>query len=355
MRLPKIRTSTIQRIESLESVAEGDERSIRTGQKDVARAVSSLPPVLWAQSDLLAAGQPLHPWGKLRPGDIPRHPGADPQVRRGESRKRDKRMKCLNLGCGNRYHKTWTNVDFFADSDYVIAHNLLRGIPYPDSTFEVVYHSHVLEHFSRPHAVEFTKECWRVLKPGGIIRIAVPDLESIIHEYQKWLDLAQKGDKAAQANYDWIMLELYDQAVRNYGGGEMGKYLLQENVPNEVYVRERMGSFFDAIRQPQPTSNLKAILKQSPLFKTIRNALMNSNLLGLQSFRISKFRLSGEVHQWMYDRYSLSRLLSQCGFKNGKVCHADESGIPKWTDNNLDTEPDGSIYKPDSLYLEATK
>ncbi len=55
----------------------------------------------------------------------------------------------LNLGCGTRYHPAWTNVDMVSKSEHVLAHNLREGIPFPDAHFEVVYHSHVLEHFTR--------------------------------------------------------------------------------------------------------------------------------------------------------------------------------------------------------------
>ncbi|MFN9648236.1 MAG: methyltransferase domain-containing protein, partial [Pseudanabaena sp.] len=58
-------------------------------------------------------------------------------------------MKLLNLGCGHRFHSAWTNIDFRSNNENVIAHNLLKGIPFPDQSFDVIYHSHVLEHFSR--------------------------------------------------------------------------------------------------------------------------------------------------------------------------------------------------------------
>jgi len=282
-------------------------------------------------------------------------------------------MKFLNLGCGNRYHKggEWINIDFVSRHEDVIAHDLLKGIPFPDNYFDAVYHSHVLEHFSRTDAASFLRECHRVLKPGGIIRIAVPDLEAIIDHYQKWLYLAIEGDTNAKANYDWIMLELYDQCVRNYGGGEMGKYLMQDYVPNEDFVRERLGSFFDIIResthnraQPAHLLTLKSIVKKIVPF-SIRQLLvrsirqlsesMRNKILGERYRQIGEYRLSGEVHQWMYDRFSLSRLLRQSGFVDCKVYNASESRIPGWKDFHLDTEPDGRVYKPDSLFLEAVK
>ncbi|MCS7029371.1 MAG: methyltransferase domain-containing protein [Bacteroidia bacterium] len=86
---------------------------------------------------------------------------------------------------------------------------------------EVVYHSHVLEHFSKSDGKKFLQECYRVLKPNGIIRIDILDLERIVKEYLKNLELALQGNTQAQYKYEWIMLEMYDQAVRARSGGDM--------------------------------------------------------------------------------------------------------------------------------------
>ena len=74
-----------------------------------------------------------------------------------------------------------------------------------------------------------------------------------------------------------------------------------------------------------------------------------------ETLQIGRFRQQGEVHQWMYDRLSLQRLLEQCGFIDIVQRNASESYLPDWSSFNLDTEQDGSIYKPDSLFMEAIK
>src|SRR5689334_18953207 len=85
----------------------------------------------------------------------------------------------LNLGCGYHYSSApeWINVDFVATGGGVQPHNLLDGIPFPDNSFDLVYHSHVLEHFTKNDGECFIAECFRVIKPGGFIRVAIPDLE----------------------------------------------------------------------------------------------------------------------------------------------------------------------------------
>ena len=158
-------------------------------------------------------------------------------------------MRLLNLGCGSNYHKEWLNIDFISNNKIVKEYNLLNGIPYEDNQIDVVYHSHVLEHFSKEDGVNFIKECHRVLKKGGIIRIVVPDLETIAQEYLRNLKLAIDGNKMAGYDYDWIKLEMYDQTVRNVSGGNMKKYLFRDYIPNENYVMGRIGLEGKKIRE----------------------------------------------------------------------------------------------------------
>jgi hypothetical protein len=66
------------------------------------------------------------------------------------------------------------------------------------------------------------------------------------------------------------------------------------------------------------------------------------------------FRGSGEIHRWMYDRFSLSRPLAQAGFVEIKICKAYESTIPNFSSYNLDIFGN-FIRKPDSIYVEAIK
>lgn len=251
----------------------------------------------------------------------------------------DRRL--LNLGCGQCSHPNWINLDFTSSSDQVIAHDLMQGIPFEANSFDVVYHSHVLEHFPKSQAAFFLLECYRVLKPQGILRIAVSDLETLARSYLRWMEEALQGDQDAAQRYDWIMLKMFDQMVRNYSGGEMLKYWHQNPMPTEDYVVERMGSevkkIIDNVRSP------------------------NAKLLTLPDKHIAipeqigRFRLSDEIHQWMYDRYSLGKLLREAGFEKISVCQADQSAIDNFEEYQLDIMADGSVRKPDSLFMEATK
>ncbi|HEX9090989.1 MAG TPA: methyltransferase domain-containing protein [Anaerolineales bacterium] len=276
--------------------------------------------------------------------------------------------KYLNLGCGSRYHPDWINIDISPNGPAVIQHDLSRGIPLPDASCDVVYHTAVLEHLRPADAAAFLMECFRVLKTGGIVRVGVPDLEIICQLYLSRLAAALNGDEAAAHDYDWIMLELYDQAVREKSGGGMSDYLLQNPLPNETFVYERIGEegrqLVKALRQQDSLSKrsfpgflrrLRGGLRSLPKVakRRIPQWLLGAN--GKRALEIGRFRLAGEVHQWMYDRYSLARLLRLTGFHDPQLQGAGTSRIPNWTSFHLDTLPDGQAIKPDLFFMEAIK
>jgi predicted SAM-dependent methyltransferase len=275
----------------------------------------------------------------------------------------------LNLGCGGRFRDGWVNVNFTSTGRGVIEADLGKGVPFSDQSFDMIYHSHLLEHFSKADALVFLKDCFRVLRPGGVIRIAVPDLESITRNYLFALEKARAGTKGWDHNYEWMLLEMYDQVVRNQSGGEMARYLFNETIPNEPFVIDRCGAevryIIAAARKSR--SNTRAVIQSIPLKVRRLFSLLckprrwREGLLRLflgnefEALQIGRFRKGGEIHQWMYDSYSLGKLLADCGFIKAITRNANDSYLSNWSSYNLDTEPDGGVYKPDSLFVEAIK
>ena len=280
----------------------------------------------------------------------------------------------LNLGCGRRYHPDWINIDVAPRGPDVIQYDLSRGIPLSDLSVDVVYHSAVLEHMRCEDATAFMAECYRVLKSRGIVRVGVPDLENACRLYLSRLASSLNGDEAAAYDYDWIMLELFDQAVREKSGGYMVEYLRQNPLPHEQFVYERIGEegrqLVQTLRKRDSTVENS---KQDPVtaqdffhrlqmgVRTLQYVakryilwwLLGSD--GMRALDIGHFRLAGEVHQWMYDRYSLARLLRCAGFHNPQLQDASTSQIPNWTGFHLDTLPNGQVIKPDLFFMEAIK
>jgi predicted SAM-dependent methyltransferase len=242
-------------------------------------------------------------------------------------------LMMLNLGCGGHDHPDWINLDIAPSGSDVIQHDLAREpLPYEDTSCSAVYHSHVLEHIPPENVSDFINECFRVLAPNGVLRIAVPDLEGIAREYLRQLDA---GD---HKKHEWMIHELVDQLARHRSGGEMMKYWKQDPMPAEDFVFERVGWEVRQFVEPWRASGKVEAKAVKP----------DANAVGT-------FRLGGEVHQWMYDRLSLGRLLAEAGFEGIEVKSAVESGIAGFAGYELDADEAGRVRKPDSLFMEARK
>jgi len=90
----------------------------------------------------------------------------------------------LHLGCWKRVLPGFVNVDIcdFPHIDY--KNNVDDLSMFQDSTVDLIYSSHVFEYFDRTKAAEVLREWNRVLRPGGTLRIAVPDFDKLIKVYQ---------------------------------------------------------------------------------------------------------------------------------------------------------------------------
>jgi predicted SAM-dependent methyltransferase len=269
------------------------------------------------------------------------------------------RPRRLHLGCGDRFHPAWINLDLHPQHPSVRAHDVTAPLPFADLSIDAVYHAHLLEHLPRADALPFLRECLRVLRPGGILRVVVPDLEQIARLYLDSLDGAWQGDADAERRHAWSVLEMYDQVVRDQPGGAMVDYLRGADASDLAWYR--IGADGRIIRQhleriappPEPPRRARRLVN---LCRGWRERLIRW-LLGREYALLqrARFRAGGEVHMWMYDRHSLRALVTAAGFGAFRLTAAGESRILGWADGHLDTLPDGTAAKPDSLYAEAVR
>jgi predicted SAM-dependent methyltransferase len=140
----------------------------------------------------------------------------------------------LNIGSfTTMFHHGWTNIDIHNLHDWADKHkfhfrifDMTQYIPFPDNFVDLIYTSHFLEHLTYEEGAAFLKECYRVMKPGAIMRTVVPDekliqasLDYCIGEFdelnegcskahtklQKYWALVHSGHKSA---YDSQTIEL---------------------------------------------------------------------------------------------------------------------------------------------------
>lgn len=228
-------------------------------------------------------------------------------------------MLILNLGCGTRTsrHPDVVNVDWslnirikksrllrtavspFLDAarrsrldqmgGHLLAHDLSKGIPFDSGSVDVVYHSHVLEHLDRFVARGFLEETLRVLKPGGLCRVVVPDFEFLCRAYVQHLDACGR-DPRQRASHEDLVEGVLEQSVR---------------------------------REAAATSGRKGVAR-----------LIDQVVLG-------DARRRGETHQWMYDRVTLPQILEGLGYNQIAVQTWSSSAIPEWHEIGLDKNPQG--------------
>lgn len=109
-------------------------------------------------------------------------------------------MKLLNLACnGHRPPEPFINIDILRtqlhlgtperhnldqETNY-IEHNLVNGIPFEDNSCDGIFASHFIEHLDAQESVSLFRECYRVLVPGGILVVSVPDATYFRSVYDK--------------------------------------------------------------------------------------------------------------------------------------------------------------------------
>jgi len=99
-----------------------------------------------------------------------------------QTRRVDFQGKRLNLGCGKYLIPGWINADLYRHADVVF--DIRARWPIPDGQLIGVRLEHVLEHVAYPdEALHVIAECYRVLTPGGTVRVGVPDTERAIRAY----------------------------------------------------------------------------------------------------------------------------------------------------------------------------
>ncbi|MBN8560362.1 MAG: methyltransferase domain-containing protein [Leptolyngbya sp. UWPOB_LEPTO1] len=271
-------------------------------------------------------------------------------------------FQLLNLGCGKTFQAAWHNVDLNPCSSEVRRLDLRKGLEFPDQVFDACYNSHVLEHLDPSEAIDSLSQMYRVLKPGGIVRIVVPDLEGVARLYLQVLERVEAGDQSAEASYEWMQLEMLDQISRVQPGGRMKAIINQTQQTRHPFILSRLGAEFELYEQFVPKTIWQKVqtVQLGQMIRRLRNQIARrivSVIAGrnaAEAFDEGLFRRSGEVHRWMYDRHSLKKLLQEVGFEEVKVCRADESGIPNFNDYELDLYH-GRMRKPDSLFIEAVR
>jgi predicted SAM-dependent methyltransferase len=126
----------------------------------------------------------------------------------------------LNVGCGKVKLPGWVNIDIEPDADLVM--DVRKGLPFDDFSVDFIYNEHFLEHITYEEGEMFLKELQKCLKKGGILRIAMPDLDYLIQQYGKDF----KAEEWFPSGYEFVQTKGMAINISFYWWGH--KYLYNE-------------------------------------------------------------------------------------------------------------------------------
>ena len=106
-------------------------------------------------------------------------------------------VKKLQLGTSNSVLQGWLNTDITPNHPSVVYLNATRHFPFCDDTFDYIMSEHMIEHVEHEDAKFMLQECFRVLKPGGCLRLATPDLKVLL--------ALRAGEKTQRDYIDWAI------------------------------------------------------------------------------------------------------------------------------------------------------
>lgn len=133
----------------------------------------------------------------------------------------------------------WTNIDILPieiDGVYCQQADLRHGLPmYQDGTIKGIRASHVLEHLTLEDAARLVRECARVLVPGGVLRVSVPDGNLLVSHFLS----------GTMSRFDSIQPPEYVQARTQ--GEKLSRILFSGDYQHQaIYTRDMLAGMIEA-------------------------------------------------------------------------------------------------------------
>lgn len=178
----------------------------------------------------------------------------------------------LHLGAGNHEIEGWLNSDLYPRSQTSIHLDATRPFPFEEDTFRYVFSNHMIEHVTYADGRRMLQECFRVLEPGGTLRVSTPDFafllriyadphETLTRRYMDWqLEWINRDDPSAAPTKDaifvvnnfvrdWGHLFIYDRTVLRNAMDGVGFENIVDCELNES-VHEKLRAIEHAERAP---------------------------------------------------------------------------------------------------------
>lgn len=163
----------------------------------------------------------------------------------------DSRHLQLHIGSGPYNLDGWINLDIFPAQ---LSTNVLWGLPFTDGQCRTVFLSHLLEHLFYPtDAIAMLQEIHRILEPGGVVRIVVPDIEQCLRAYQE------------------NNSEFFEKRVEHWGAGDGSATRLEHFLsyagagpdPAWLFEAHKFGYDFETLERALQRAGFKSIVRSS--------------------------------------------------------------------------------------------
>jgi len=170
----------------------------------------------------------------------------------------------LHVGCGDVYFDGWVNIDREpGKSDLQV--DLRSVFPYENDSVDYIYSEHVIEHFTVEEGLHILSECRRVLRKGGVLRIATPDLTYVVLRY---FFLWKHQDWIKTFGFEWIRTkaEMLNIGMRSWGHQylynreELGRRLVESGFTT-AYREKLNRSKYAELRNRETRKDSKLIME----------------------------------------------------------------------------------------------
>ncbi len=160
-------------------------------------------------------------------------------------------VRKLQIGCQSHPFTGWLNVDLAPKNAETVIMDATKSFPFPDESFDYVFSEHMIEHIPFKDGLFMFKECFRVLKKGGKMRIVTPNLEFLIALYNKektsvqtnYIEFSKRyfsadvpvSDAVVINNFfrDWGHQFIYDEKTLKYSVEKVGFALFRKGEVNK--------------------------------------------------------------------------------------------------------------------------
>lgn len=173
-------------------------------------------------------------------------------------------MLMLHIGCGDVYFDHWINIDLESEKAD-LHHDLRHPLPFEDNSVDFIYNEHFIEHLTLQEGLAAMADFYRVLKKGGVVRIATPDLDYLIFRYiffwkhQEWIKkygyrrLKTRAEMLNLCFREWGHQYLYNQQEL--------KRRLKEAGFHKIYSQKFQKSKYPELRNRETRKDSKLILE----------------------------------------------------------------------------------------------